>query len=141
MGTIRLSTPVPGPRSQQLAKRRTDAVPRGVHVGTPMYVARAQGAVLEDVDGNRFLDFAGGIGCLNVGHTAPAVVAAIHEQVDRHMHTCFQVSPYESYIRLAERLNQLTPGNFPKKTLLVNTGAEAIENAVKIARSHRKPSP
>jgi len=136
MGTIRLSTPVPGPRSQQLAKRRTDAVPRGVHVGTPMYVARAQGAVLEDVDGNRFLDFAGGIGCLNVGHTAPAVVAAIHEQVDRHMHTCFQVSPYESYIRLAERLNQLTPGNFPKKTLLVNTGAEAIENAVKIARSH-----
>jgi len=136
MGTIRLSTPVPGPRSQQLAKRRTDAVPRGVHVGTPMYVARAQGAVLEDVDGNRFLDFAGGIGCLNVGHTAPAVFAAIHEQVDRHMHTCFQVSPYESYIRLAERLNQLTPGNFPKKTLLVNTGAEAIENAVKIARSH-----
>jgi 4-aminobutyrate aminotransferase / (S)-3-amino-2-methylpropionate transaminase / 5-aminovalerate transaminase len=136
MGTIRLSTPVPGPRSQQLAKRRTDAVPRGVHVGTPMYVTRAQGAVLEDVDGNRFLDFAGGIGCLNVGHTAPAVVAAIHEQVDRHMHTCFQVSPYESYVRLAERLNQLTPGNFPKKTLLVNTGAEAIENAVKIARSH-----
>ncbi len=136
MSAIRLVTPIPGPRSQQLAQRRAAALPRGIHLGTPMYVARAQGAVLEDVDGNRFLDFAGGIGCLNVGHNAPAVVAAIHEQVDRHMHTCFQVSPYESYVRLAERLNQLTPGNFPKKTILVNTGAEAIENAVKIARSH-----
>ena len=136
MGAIQLKTAIPGPRSQQLAKRRSEAVPRGVHLGTPMYVERAQGAVIEDVDGNRFLDFAGGIGCLNAGQRAPAVVAAVHQQVDRHMHTCFQVSPYESYVRVAERLNQLTPGKFPKKTVLVNSGAEAVENAVKIARSH-----
>ncbi len=136
MASIQLRTAIPGPRSQELAKRRVAAVPRGIYLGTPMYVARAEGAVLEDVDGNRFLDFAGGIGCLNVGHRAPAVVSAIHEQVDRFMHTCFQVSPYESYVALAEKLNQLTPGKFPKKTFFVNSGAEAVENAVKIARAH-----
>ncbi len=136
MPSIQLRTPIPGPRSQELAKRRTAAVPRGIYLGTPMYVACAEGAILEDVDGNRFLDFAGGIGCLNVGHRTPGVVAAIHEQVDRHLHTCFQVSPYESYVALAEKLNQLTPGKFPKKTFFVNSGAEAVENAIKIARAH-----
>ncbi len=136
MGSIQLRTAIPGPRSQELAKRRAMAVPRGIYLGTPMYVARTEGAVLEDVDGNRFLDFAGGIGCLNVGHRAPAVVSAIHEQVDRFMHTCFQVSPYEGYVALAEKLNQLTPGKFAKKTFFVNSGAEAVENAVKVARSH-----
>jgi len=136
MPSIQLRTPIPGPRSQELAKRRIAAVPRGIYLGTPMYVARAEGAILEDVDGNRFLDFAGGIGCLNVGHRAPGVVAAIHAQVDRHMHTCFQVSPYESYVALAEKLNQLTPGKFAKKTFFVNSGAEAVENAIKIARAY-----
>src|SRR5438445_11595113 len=135
MGTIQIRTAIPGPKSKALMERRNAAVARGPYHSTPIFVAKAEGAVLEDVDGNRFIDFAGGIGCLNVGQRAPAVVAAVHEQVDRHMHTCFQVSPYESYVRVAERLNQLTPGKFAKKTLLVNTGAEAVENAVKIARA------
>jgi len=92
--------------------------------------------VLEDVDGNRYIDFAGGIGCNNVGHRRPSVLSAIRDQLDRFLHTCVQVTPYESYVRLAERMNELTPGKFPKKTLFVNSGAEAIENAVKIARAH-----
>jgi 4-aminobutyrate aminotransferase / (S)-3-amino-2-methylpropionate transaminase / 5-aminovalerate transaminase len=116
--------------------RRESSVPRGHSSATPVFVARAEGAVLEDVDGNRLLDFAGGIGCLNVGHCAPEVLAAVRAQLDRHLHLCFSVTPYEGYVRLAERLNQLTPGNFPKKTLLVNSGAEAVENAVKIARAY-----
>jgi len=122
-------------------RRRADAVPRGVYLGTPVYVERAEGTVIEDVDGNCFIDLAGGIGCLNIGHRPPAVVEAIRSQADRYMHTCFQVLPYESYVRLAERLNQLVPGNFPKKTFLVNSGAEAVENAVKIARAYtRRPA-
>src|SRR2546430_3845347 len=135
MSTIELRTAVPGPKSRALAERRSSAVPRGLSHATPVYVAKAEGAVLEDVDGNRYIDLAGGIGCLNVGHRSPGVVTAIHDQIDKFMHTCVQVTAYESYVRLAERLNQLTPGNFPKKTLLVNSGAEAVENAVKIARA------
>ena len=138
MATIHLKTPVPGPKSKALSERRNSAVPRGLSHATPVYVARAEGATLEDVDGNRFIDFAGGIGCLNFGHRSPGVVAAIHKQVDQFMHTCVQVTPYESYVRLAERLNQVTPGKFAKKTLFVNSGAEAVENAVKIARAYTK---
>ncbi len=134
MPTIQLRTSVPGPKSQELMKRREAAVPRGIAHGTPIFAARAEGAVLEDVDGNRFLDFAGGIGCLNAGHRAPSVVAAIREQVDAFLHTCFSVAPYEKYIAVAEKLNAITPGKFAKKTILVNSGAEAIENAIKIAR-------
>ncbi len=111
-------------------------MPRGLSHGTPVYVARAQDAWIEDVDGNRFLDFAGGIGCLNVGHRNPIVTTAIESQLENFLHTCVQVTPYENYVRLAERLNQITPGKFPKKTLLLNTGAEAVENAIKIARAH-----
>lgn len=136
MATIQLRTPIPGPQSQELMRRRHAAVARGVYHATPIFAARAEGAVVEDVDGNRYLDFAGGIGCLNVGHRAPRVVAAIREQVDSFLHTCFSVAPYEKYIELAEKLNALAPGNFPKKTLLVNSGAEAVENAVKIARCY-----
>ena len=95
-----------------------------------------QDAWLEDVDGNRYIDFAGGIGCLNTGHRKEPVLSAIEIQLHKFLHTCAQVTPYENYIRLAERMNQITPGKFPKKTLLVNTGAEAVENAVKIARAH-----
>ncbi len=135
MATIQLKTQIPGPKSKALGERRANAVPRGLSQSTPVYVAKAEGAVLEDVDGNRYVDLAGGIGCLNVGHRSPGVVNAIRNQVEKFMHTCVQVTAYEGYVQLAERLNQLTPGNFPKKTLFVNTGAEAVENAVKIARA------
>jgi 4-aminobutyrate aminotransferase/(S)-3-amino-2-methylpropionate transaminase len=136
MGTIQIQTSVPGPKSKELAQRRESAVPRGLSHTIPIYVARTEGATLEDVDGNRYIDFAGGIGCLNVGHRAPGVISAIRAQLDRFLHTSVQVTAYESYVRLAERLNAATPGKFSKKTLLMNTGAEAIENAVKIARVH-----
>jgi 4-aminobutyrate aminotransferase / (S)-3-amino-2-methylpropionate transaminase / 5-aminovalerate transaminase len=138
MSTIQLRTSIPGPKSQELMRRREAAVARGVYHATPIFAARAEGAVLEDVDGNRFLDFAGGIGVLNVGHRAPRVVAALREQIDSFLHTCFSVSPYAKYIELAEKLNSLTPGSFAKKTILVNSGAEAIENAVKIAHAYTK---
>jgi 4-aminobutyrate aminotransferase / (S)-3-amino-2-methylpropionate transaminase / 5-aminovalerate transaminase len=141
MATIQLRTAVPGPRSQELTRRREAAVPRGVSHATPIFAARAEGAVLEDVDGNRFIDFAGGIGVVNVGHRAPRVVAAIRKQLDEFVHTCFSVAPYGKYVELAEKLNSLTPGNHAKKTLLVNSGAEAVENAVKIARAYtRRPA-
>jgi 4-aminobutyrate aminotransferase/(S)-3-amino-2-methylpropionate transaminase len=136
MGVINLKTSVPGPKSRALATRGEAAVPRGLSHATPVYVARAQDAWLEDVDGNRFIDFAGGIGCINTGHRNPTVISALESQLQVFLHTCGQVTPYENYVRLAERMNQITPGNFPKKTLLLNTGAEAVENAVKIARAH-----
>src|SRR5450432_4458102 len=100
MGTIQLRTAVPGPKSRALGARREVAVPRGVSQATPVYVARAQDAWLEDVDGNRYLDFAGGIGCLNVGHRREPVVTAVKAQLDRFLHTCIQVTPYEDYVRL-----------------------------------------
>ncbi len=136
MPTIQLKTAIPGPKSKALAARRESAVPRGLSHATPVYVAKTEGAVLEDVDGNRFIDFTGGIGCVNVGHRAPQVIAELQKQLDRFLHVSVQVTPYESYIELAERLNVLAPGKFPKKTILLNTGAEAVENAVKIARAH-----
>jgi len=136
MPTIQLRTAVPGLKSKALVERRIRAVARGLSHGTPVYVAKAEGAMLEDVDGNRYIDLAGGIGCLNVGHRRDVVINAIRRQLDRFLHTCIQVTPYESYVRLAERLNELTPGKFPKKTLFVNSGAEAVENAVKIARAY-----
>jgi 4-aminobutyrate aminotransferase/(S)-3-amino-2-methylpropionate transaminase len=138
MKTIQLKTNVPGPKSQALMQRREAAVPRGLSHATPIYVARAQDAWLEDVDGNRFIDFAGGIGCLNTGQRNETVLQALESQLQSFLHTCGQVTPYESYVRVAERLNQITPGKFAKKTLLVNTGAEAVENAVKIARAYTK---
>ena len=138
MSTIQLRTAIPGPKSKALSERRAKAVPRGLSHGTPIYVAKAEGAWLDDVDGNRYLDFAGGIGCLNVGHRRDEVVDAVKDQLDNFLHTCVQVTPYESYVRLAERMNELTPGKFAKKTIFVNSGAEAIENAVKIARAYTK---
>jgi 4-aminobutyrate aminotransferase/(S)-3-amino-2-methylpropionate transaminase len=136
MPTIQLRTPIPGPRSQEWLRRRQAAVPRGVGHATTIFAARAEGSVLEDVDGNKFLDFAGGIGVVNVGHRAPSVLDAIREQLGAFVHTCFSVAPYGKYVELAEKLNSLVPGKFAKKTILVNSGAEAIENAVKIARSY-----
>jgi 4-aminobutyrate aminotransferase/(S)-3-amino-2-methylpropionate transaminase len=136
MGVINLKTSVPGPKSRALAARREAAVPRGLSHATPVYIACAQDAWLEDVDGNRFIDFAGGIGSLNSGHRNGHVISELESQLDTFLHACASVTPYENYIRLAERMNQITPGKFPKKTLLVNTGAEAVENAIKIARTH-----
>jgi 4-aminobutyrate aminotransferase/(S)-3-amino-2-methylpropionate transaminase len=138
MGSIRLRTSIPGPRSQALHQRREQAVPRGLSHATPVYVAKSDGALIEDVDGNVLIDLAGGIGCLNVGHRHNTVTSAIHQQVDRFLHTCAQVTPYEDYISLAEKMNRVTPGEFPKKTFFVSTGAEAVENAVKIARAYTK---
>jgi len=138
MGTIQIRTAIPGPKSKALMDRRNAAVARGPYHSTPVFVAKAEGAVLEDVDGNRFIDFAGGIGCLNIGQRAPGVVAALREQVDQFLHVCFSVTPYESYIAVAEKLNALAPGKFPKKSVLVNSGAEAVENAIKIARAYTK---
>jgi len=136
MPTIKITTDLPGPKSKAWMDRRAAAIPRGVYAGTPIMIRSAEGATFEDLDGNRFIDLCGGIGCVNVGHRNPRVVAAIRRQLDAFLHMCFQVTGYESYIELAEKLNQLTPGNFPKKTFFVNSGAEAVENAVKIARSH-----
>jgi 4-aminobutyrate aminotransferase / (S)-3-amino-2-methylpropionate transaminase / 5-aminovalerate transaminase len=135
MSNIRLKTEIPGPNSRALTARRSQAIPRGVYASTPLFVRHAEGAMLEDVDGNRFIDLGGGIGCVNVGHRNPRVVGALRAQVDAFLHLCFQVTGYESYVALAEKLNQLTPGNFAKKTFLVNSGAEAVENGVKIARA------
>jgi 4-aminobutyrate aminotransferase / (S)-3-amino-2-methylpropionate transaminase / 5-aminovalerate transaminase len=141
MPAIRLRTSIPGPRSKALMERRAAAVPRGSYQAAPVFVARAEGALLEDVDGNRFIDFAGGIGCLNTGHRAARVIAALRAQLDAFLHTCFSVTPYEGYVQLAERMNQLVPGQLVKKTLFLNSGAEAIENAVKIARAYtRRPA-
>ncbi|MBV8866214.1 MAG: 4-aminobutyrate--2-oxoglutarate transaminase [Acidobacteriaceae bacterium] len=141
MGAIQLKTSIPGPKSLALAQRSNQAVARGVSQLTSIFVERTESAVIEDVDGNRLIDLAGGIGCLNVGHRAPAVVDSLHKQVDRFLHTCFMVTPYESYIALAEKLNALAPGAALKKTLLVNSGAEAVENAIKIARAYtRRPA-
>ena len=131
---IHLATALPGPKSLALAARRAAAVPKGVSISSGLAVVRAENAVIEDADGNRLIDFAGGIGVMNAGHRHPAVVEAIRVQLDQLTHACFAVSSYQGYVDVAERLNQLTPGSHAKRTLLVNTGAEAIENAVKIAR-------
>lgn len=133
-GVIRLATEIPGPKSRALLARRAQAVPRGVPAVTPIAVAHAEGPVITDVDGNRLIDFAGGIGVVNAGHRHPAVVQAVRDQLDRFAHVCFPVSTYAPYVELAERLNRITPGDHPKRTFFVNSGAEAVENAVKVAR-------
>jgi 4-aminobutyrate aminotransferase / (S)-3-amino-2-methylpropionate transaminase / 5-aminovalerate transaminase len=130
----KLVTEVPGPKSRDWFARRTAAVPTGVGALHPVVTARASGAIVEDVDGNRLIDFATGIAVLNVGHTAPEVVRAAQRQLELETHTCFHVTASEPYIELAERLNALAPIEGPAKTMFANSGAEAVENAVKIAR-------
>ena len=115
MASIQLRTSIPGPHSKALMQRRITAVAQGAFHVTPLFIARAEGAVIEDVDGNRMIDFAGGIGCLNTGHRPPTVMKAIHDQMDRFLHTSFNVLPYESYVSLSERLNAMVPGKGPKK--------------------------
>src|ERR1700678_4151334 len=136
MSNIRLKTEIPGPNSRALTERRSQAIPRGGYAATPLFIRHAEGAILEDVDGNRFIDLGGGIGCANVGHRNPRVLSALRTQLDAFLHLCFQVTGYEGYVALAEKLNQVTPGKFAKKTFFVNSGAEAVENAVKIARAY-----
>ena len=118
-----------------LMQRRRAAVPRGVGQAHEIFVARASNAEVWDVEGKRYIDFAGGIAVVNTGHCHPDVIAAVRQQLDLYTHTCFQVLAYEPYVEVAERLNALAPGEFAKKTLLLSTGAEAVENAIKIARS------
>ncbi|MBL7225520.1 MAG: 4-aminobutyrate--2-oxoglutarate transaminase [Desulfobacteraceae bacterium] len=120
--------------NKQLMQIRTEHVPRGPFNVTPIFVKQAKGALIEDVEGNEYIDFGGGIGVVNVGHCNEKVVAAIKEQADQYLHTCFHISMYEPYVELAKQLNEITPGDFAKKTFFVNSGAEAVENSVKIAR-------
>jgi len=131
-------TEIPGPRSRDWFERRGRAVPKGVANIHPIVTARASGAIVEDVDGNRLIDLATGISVLNVGHTSPEVVRAAQRQLELDTHTCFHVTVNEPYIELAERLNALAPGDHEKKTMFANSGAEAVENAIKIARYHTK---
>jgi 4-aminobutyrate aminotransferase/(S)-3-amino-2-methylpropionate transaminase len=130
-----LVTEIPGPRSVALMARRRAAVPAGVGGTMPVFADRASGGIVVDVDGNSFIDLGAGIAVLNVGSSAELVSAAIAEQAARFTHTCFQVTPYEGYVELAERLNALVPGDVERRTFFVNSGAEALENAVKIARN------
>jgi 4-aminobutyrate aminotransferase/(S)-3-amino-2-methylpropionate transaminase len=132
----RLVTAVPGPKSQALHERRLAVVPVGVSSALPVYIERAHGAIVVDVDGNQFIDLGAGIGVTTIGHTDDAVVAAATEQLRGVIHTLFTITPYEEYVRVAELLAEHTPGSHAKKTVLVNSGAEAVENGVKIARKY-----
>jgi 4-aminobutyrate aminotransferase/(S)-3-amino-2-methylpropionate transaminase len=130
-----LTTAIPGPRSKQLQARKLSAVSAGVGTGLPVYIERAGGGILVDVDGNQLIDFGSGIAVTTVGNSSPRVVAAVKSQVEDFTHTCFMVTPYEEYVAVCERLNALTPGDGEKRSALFNSGSEAVENAVKIART------
>ncbi len=134
----KLVTAVPGPRSKELLARKSAAVADGVGVTLPVFVTRAGGGIVEDVDGNRLIDFGSGIAVTSVGNSAEAVVRRASAQLADFTHTCFMITPYEGYVEVAERLAELTPGDHPKKSALFNSGAEAVENAVKIARAYTK---
>ncbi len=134
----RLLTAVPGPRSQELMARRNSVVARGIGTTLPVFIDRAGGGVLVDVDGNSLIDLGSGIAVVSVGNAAPAVVSRVQDQVARFTHTCFMVTPYDGYVQVCEELARLTPGDHEKRSALFNSGAEAVENAVKIARAHTK---
>ena len=136
----RLVTELPGPRSKALDAQRKKAVPAGTQSSTPVYAAEADGGVIVDVDGNSLIDLASGVAVTGVGASNPDVVAAMAEQAQRFTHTAFLVTPFEGYFRVAERLNELTPGEHEKRSMLFNSGAEAVENAVKVARAATKRS-
>jgi len=134
VGAIRIKTAIPGPKAKALLERKEKNIPGGPFNTIKSFAESGEGALLTDVDGNRFIDFAGAIGTLNVGHCPLEVVTALHKQIDRYLHPCFHVMMYEPYIELAELLNDITPGDHDKKTFFLSSGAEAVENAVKIAR-------
>jgi len=127
---------LPGEQGERLVSLRNEYVPKGVFQIAPIFVSKGKGALIEDVDGNEYIDFAAGISVLNIGHCHDKVISAIKEQADKHLHTCFHVLMYESYVKLAKKLAEITPGNFPKQVLLTNSGAEAVENSVKVARRY-----
>ena len=134
----KLLTEIPGPGSIELAKRRVAAVSHAVGVTMPIYAARAGGGIIEDVDGNRLIDLGSGIAVTTIGNSSPRVIDAVRAQVADFTHTCFMVTPYEEYIAVAEHLNRLTPGSYEKRSALFNSGAEAVENAIKIARAYTR---
>ncbi|MDZ4265430.1 MAG: 4-aminobutyrate--2-oxoglutarate transaminase [Mycobacterium sp.] len=133
-----LATPIPGPRSSELMARKNAAVARGVGTTVPAYAVRASGGIVEDADGNRLIDLGSGIAVTTIGNSAPRVVEAVAAQAAEFTHTCFMVTPYEKYVAVAEALNRLTPGTGEKRSALFNSGSEAVENAVKIARSYTR---
>jgi 4-aminobutyrate aminotransferase/(S)-3-amino-2-methylpropionate transaminase len=132
----RVATAIPGPNSRNLLARKHNAVAAGVGTTMPVFAVRAGGGVVEDADGNILIDLGSGIAVTTVGASAPRVVDAVREQAAAFTHTCFMVTPYEGYVAVAERLNRLTPGDHAKRSALFNSGAEAVENAVKIARGY-----
>ena len=134
--SVKILTNIPGPRSLELSNKRAISVARGHGTVCNVFIKKGEGSLLTDVDGNVFIDFAGGIGTINIGHSHPKVINAINKQVENYLHTCFTVAPYESYIKLAEKLSSLVPIDNPCKAAFFNSGAEAVENAVKIARSY-----
>jgi 4-aminobutyrate aminotransferase/(S)-3-amino-2-methylpropionate transaminase len=134
----KLVTEIPGPKSQEIIRRRSEAVSASLGMALPAVVTHASGGILLDVDGNQIIDMGSGIAVVNVGNSAPKVVERVQKQVADFTHTCFMIAPYEGYIEVCEALNELTPGNFKKKSALFNSGAEALENAVKIARHYTK---
>jgi 4-aminobutyrate aminotransferase/(S)-3-amino-2-methylpropionate transaminase len=133
-----LATEIPGPRSVELAKRKTAAVSRGVGTTMPVFAKRAAGGILEDVDGNRLIDLGSGIAVTTIGNSSPRVVAAVTAQVAEFTHTCFMITPYSGYVEVCEQLNRLTPGSGEKRSALFNSGSEAVENAIKIARAYTR---
>src|SRR6186997_3555089 len=135
---IDLKTEIPGPRSREILDRKARVIAEPLSIYLPIVIKEAHGATITDVDGNTFIDFTGGVGCLNVGHSHPRVVAAAQEQLTRFSHTDFRIVPYEVYISLAERLCELAPVRKPAKAAFFNAGAEAVENAIKFARSFTK---
>lgn len=134
----KIITEIPGPKAKRLLKMRDQYVPPGVFYTIPTFIKRGEGAVIEDIDGNIFLDFAAGIAVLNIGYSHPEVVKAVKEQADNFFHSSINVVLYESYIKLAKEISEMCPGDFPKMTLFVNSGAEAVENAIKIARKYTR---
>ena len=136
---IKINGPIPGPKSKEIAERRAKYVADAIGDSlSPCYIAKGKGALVTDVDGNQFIDFTGGWGCLMVGHTPKRVVDAIKDQADKYLHTDFTAIPYEPFVKLAERLATLAPGNTPKKVAFFNSGAEAVENAVKLSRMYTR---
>ena len=133
-----LKTEIPGPRSLELMARKTGAVAKGVGTTMPVFAVAAGGGVVVDVDGNSLIDLGSGIAVTTIGNSAPRVVAAVQDQVEQFTHTCFMITPYEGYVAVCEQLNQLTLGDYEKRSALFNSGAEAVENAVKIARAYTK---
>src|SRR2546427_1070561 len=136
--TIQLKTAIPGPRSKEILERKERVVASPLSIFLPVMIDRGEGATLTDVDGNTFIDFTGGVGCLNVGHANPRVVEAVQKQAAKFLHTDFTIVPYETYVTLAERLIESTPISGPAKAAFFNAGTEAVENAIKFARAYTK---